>query len=98
MFKDFFFICSEIWKNKSVLRAYLNLRLKKDILRGNTIDIGGGKNADYISFMKKEQGVQFKTFDLKKTIGVKISKKESFDINDKADLLYADQFLNKKKK
>ena len=38
-----------------------------------------------------------KTFDLKKTIGLKISKKESFDINDKADLLYANQFLDKKK-
>jgi len=36
-----------------------------------------------------------KTFDLKKTIGLKITKKESFDINDKNDLLYAKNFLNK---
>ena len=36
-----------------------------------------------------------KTFDLKKTIGLKITKKESFDINDKNDLLYAEKFLNK---
>ena len=36
-----------------------------------------------------------KTFDLKKTIGLQITKKESFDINDVNDLLYADKFLNK---
>ena len=38
-----------------------------------------------------------KTFDLKKTLGFKISKKESFDVNHKADLLYADKFLNKQR-
>ncbi len=37
-----------------------------------------------------------KTFDLKKTMGIKITKKESFDINNRRDLLYANQFLNKK--
>ena len=38
-----------------------------------------------------------KTFDIKNTIGIKISKKESFDINDENDLLYANNFLNKSK-
>ncbi len=36
------------------------------------------------------------SFDLKKTMGIKITKKESFDINNRRDLLYANQFLNKK--
>lgn len=36
-----------------------------------------------------------KTFDLKKSMGIKITKKESFDINDKNDLLYAKKFLNR---
>jgi hypothetical protein len=30
-------------------------------------------------------------------MGIKITKKESFDINDKKDLSYADQFLSKEK-
>lgn len=59
------FICSEIWKNKSVLRAYLNLRLKEESLKGKTIDIGGGKNADYISFMTKNDDCDLVTFDIK---------------------------------
>ena len=31
-------------------------------------------------------------------MGIKITKKESFDINNRRDLLYANQFLNKKLK
>ncbi len=62
---NFTFVCSEILKGKSVLRAYLNVRLRSETLRGNTIDIGGGKNADYINFMRKSDDVAFKTFDLK---------------------------------
>lgn len=63
--KDFIFIIKEIAKGKSVTRAYLNLRLSQDVLKGDTIDIGGGKNADYLSFMKKDGSVSFKTFDMK---------------------------------
>ena len=57
------------------------------------------KSSYFLRYLKEQSPLfNIKTFDLKKTIGVKISKKESFDINDKEDLLYADQFLNKKKK
>ncbi|MCB0368525.1 MAG: hypothetical protein KDD45_03555 [Bdellovibrionales bacterium] len=59
------FICSEIWKGKSVLRAYLNFRLSKEKINGKTIDIGGGKNADYLSFMGRGSDVKFETFDIK---------------------------------
>lgn len=65
MLKNYRFICSELWKGKSVLRAYLNLRLKEETLKGKTIDIGGGKNADYLSFMKSGDQVTFETFDIK---------------------------------
>jgi SAM-dependent methyltransferase len=65
MFKEYWFICTEIWQGKSVLRAHLNLRLKQETLRGKTIDIGGGKNASYISFMQQESDVSFETFDIK---------------------------------
>ena len=65
MSKEFKFYCSEIWKGKSVLRAFLNWRLKEDELCGKTIDIGGGKNADYISFMNTSEGFELTTFDIK---------------------------------
>lgn len=56
------------------------------------------KSSYFLRYLQEQSPLfNIKTFDLKKTIGVKISKKENFDINDKADLLYADQFLNKKK-
>jgi SAM-dependent methyltransferase len=59
------FILSELWHRKSVLRAYLNAALKDEVLAGKTIDIGGGKNADYISFMSKADDCEFVTFDIK---------------------------------
>jgi SAM-dependent methyltransferase len=65
MFSDLRFICGELWRGKSVLRAYLNQRLKTETLRGKTIDIGGGKNADYISFMKETDNCELVTFDNK---------------------------------
>ncbi len=59
------FICKELWQGKSVLRAYLNCRLATETLKGSVIDIGGGKNADYLSFMRRDNNVMFKTFDIK---------------------------------
>ncbi len=61
----FIFTSKEIWKGKSVTRAFLNYRLRQEILHGQTIDIGGGKNADYISFMKKSDDCKLVTFDIK---------------------------------
>jgi SAM-dependent methyltransferase len=49
----------------SVLRAFLNYRLSTEVLQGNVIDIGGGKNEDYISFMKRADNVCFINFDIK---------------------------------
>lgn len=61
----FIFTSKEIWKGKSVTRAFLNYRLQKETLQGRVIDIGGGKSADYISFMNRAEGIEFKTFDVK---------------------------------
>lgn len=58
-------IIKDIWNGKSITRAYLNQRLKTETLQGKTIDIGGGKNADYISFMKKTDDCELVTFDIK---------------------------------
>lgn len=65
MLNNYRFLCSEIHNNKSVHRAFLNLRLSEEKLKGKTIDVGGGGGDDYISFMKRDEGVSFETFDLK---------------------------------
>ena len=51
------------------------------------------KSSFFLKYLNEKSPLfGIKTFDLKKTIGLKITKKESFDINDKNDLLYADKF------
>lgn len=65
MFKKYRFLCSQILQGKSVLRAYLNLRLREEAISGKVIDIGGGKNADYLSFMERAPGASLQTFDIK---------------------------------
>tara|TARA_E500000178_G_scaffold298202_1_gene305258 strand:+ start:457 stop:1191 length:735 start_codon:yes stop_codon:yes gene_type:complete len=56
------------------------------------------KTSFYLKYLKNKSATfGMKTFDIKNTIGIKISKKESFDINDENDLLYANNFLNKSK-
>ena len=63
--KNLTFLAKEIWKGKSVTRSFLNLRLTQESLSGKTIDVGGGKNPDYISFMKRKDVVEFVNFDIK---------------------------------
>ena len=58
-------IWSALWSGKSITRAYLNECLAKEKLSGKTIDIGGGRNADYINFMSRGHDVSFETFDMK---------------------------------
>ena len=54
------------------------------------------KSSFFLKYLNEKSPLfGIKTFDLKKTIGLKITKKENFDINDKNDLLYAEKFLNK---
>ncbi len=61
----YFFLLKEIWKGKSVLRAYFNYSLLSVELKGRTIDIGGGHGEEYVSFVKRSDDVKFETFDLK---------------------------------
>lgn len=54
------------------------------------------KTSFYLKYLKNRSSTfGIKTFNIKNTIGIKISKKESFDIKDKNNLLYANNFLNK---
>ena len=62
---NFLFLLKHISSGQSITRSLLNLRLKQEVLRGKTIDVGGGKNADYISFMKNSDDFELTTFDIK---------------------------------
>jgi SAM-dependent methyltransferase len=58
-------LCQDLLSGKSVTRAFLDIRLSRETLAGKVIDIGGGHDASYITFMKRASGVQFETFDVK---------------------------------
>ena len=62
---DLKFLLGQIWQGKSTTRAFLNLELSKETLRGKIIDIGGGKNLDYVSFMTSEDNCELRNFDIK---------------------------------
>lgn len=62
---NFSYLLTELWSGKSVTRSYLDVRLKREILTGLTIDIGGGKKSNYISYMKRADNVVFKNLDIK---------------------------------
>jgi len=63
--KKLLFLSKQIWKGKSVTRAYLNARLASAECVGDTIDIGGGVSSQYLASMKRAKGVEIKTFDLR---------------------------------
>ncbi len=63
--KNIIFLIKELWAKKSVTRSFLNLRLKEETLVGEVVDIGGGKSADYLSFMNRGENVTFVNFDIK---------------------------------
>ncbi len=68
--KKFIFLCGEIWRGKSVTRAFYNYRLKQEMLVGSVIDVGGGKSADYLSFMPRGEDVEIRTFDVKAGVSI----------------------------
>lgn len=63
--KKFTFILKGIGSGKSLMRSFMNFYLSLLVLKGKTIDVGGGKGEDYISFVNRAEGTTFETFDLK---------------------------------
>lgn len=62
---DIHFLVREIWQGRSTTRAFLNLALSMQVLKGKTIDIGGGKDINYLSFIKKDEVFELRNFDIK---------------------------------
>ncbi len=62
---SFLFLCKEITSGKSVVRSYLNLRLKGERLRGRILDLGSGGSDRYSTFIPKEEDAMYELFDVK---------------------------------
>lgn len=80
---DVRFLVHEIWGGSSVLRAFLNLRLSREVLHGDVIDIGGGKDATYLAFMRRDADGNFTTLDAKAGSTVDFER-DRLPINDRA--------------
>ena len=68
-------LIKSIWEGKSYTRFLMNEELRSVTLNGVVIDIGGGKNSNYIDFIKKNDNVNFVTLD------GKVSKEVNFETN-----------------
>jgi len=62
--KNILTITKEIAKGKTLIRALMNLELRKFSLAGKVIDVGGGQNPSYLRFFKKADHLQFESVDL----------------------------------
>jgi SAM-dependent methyltransferase len=89
--KKLAFLTKEVSKGKSILRSFLNYDLKDYELKGKTIDIGGGKNSDYIAFMKRSLDIDFLSFDIKAGASIDFEKDSLPSQNDTFDTVL---FLN----
>jgi len=58
-------LISELWNDKSLVRIYLNERLRKETLSGRTLDIGCGSNMKYLDFMMRAPDTQMEVLDPK---------------------------------
>lgn len=59
-----FFIFKEILKKKSLARALFNAELPAISLRGRVLDVGGGRNQDYLEFLNRNMDVSVETVDI----------------------------------
>ena len=58
-------IIKGILKGKSLARILMNLELKKYIIKGDVLDIGGGKNPSYYNFLQIDDNAEIVNVDLK---------------------------------
>lgn len=63
--KDFINLYKGIARGKSITRSMLEVRLRKEFLRGSILDLGAGKRDMYSSFIPKENNASFELFDIK---------------------------------
>jgi SAM-dependent methyltransferase len=67
---DFLFLSREILQGKSVIRATLDLELKKEFLKGRILDLGSGGGDYYSNFIPREESSSYELLDIKKGAAV----------------------------
>jgi SAM-dependent methyltransferase len=58
-----FSMLSHILQGQTVARVLMNRALGKEILSGLVVDVGGGRNPDYFSYLKHAEGVRIEAVD-----------------------------------
>lgn len=58
-----FHLCRCLLKGQSIARVLLNRAFVEETLRGRVVDVGGGRNPDYVEYFKKEEGVRIEAVD-----------------------------------
>ncbi len=56
----------ELWRDKSLMRIYLNRALLSQTLRGRTLDIGAGGDSKYLDFMPRTDSTRMEVLEVKK--------------------------------
>lgn len=59
----FWYLLKSVSKGQSVLRALMNRGLSDGTIRGKVVDVGGGRQPDYFSFLKREGNVTIEAVD-----------------------------------
>jgi len=76
------FLLKEIYKGHSVTRGYLNERLSKEYFEGKVLDLGGGRDSEYLSFVARTQNCQYTIYDNKLGGGQVDFEKDSLPYSD----------------
>lgn len=66
----FTFLLKQLLQGNSIARAMMNFHMQDIAIAGTVIDVGGGRGASYLPYMKKSEGTQVLGFDLKESAGV----------------------------
>lgn len=59
----FFHTLRKLFVGQSLARIYMNRALAANTLQGRVLDVGGGRNPDYFTYLMRAQGVIVETID-----------------------------------
>lgn len=56
-------VASRIWKGQTIMRILMDEGMRAHTIKGETIDVGGGRNPDYFGYLQKEPGTRVTSVD-----------------------------------
>jgi len=78
---NYLFVCRAVFAGKSLIRATLDLRLLRERLSGNILDLGSGGSDRYSDFIPREPDSKYELFDVKNGAVVDFEK-DALNYND----------------